>query len=187
MQKNNVLVITASPRTGGNSALAAGYLTSIISPKSQISNVNINKLQFKACNACDKCRDNLKCVFKDDAAALIKKAERSDIVIIASPVYFTGVPGPLKTFIDRNQVQWYKRYAKPAKSPKKKRGIIILTEGTNKDKYFKPAESEIRSFFAVNNIKTAVVLKFKGMDEKGKILKDKNALTRLKKAAQIFV
>ena len=181
MRKNNILVITASPRPGSNSVLAAKTLTSITNPKSQISNVDINKLQFKACNACDKCRDNLKCVFNDDADILIKKVEKADVVVVASPIYFTGVPGKFKDFIDRNQVQWYKKTARM----KKKKGIIILTEGTQKDKYFKPAESEIRAFFAVNHIKTVAVLKFKGMDEKGGILKDKKALNRIRKAANL--
>jgi multimeric flavodoxin WrbA len=193
MPKNNCLIISASPRAGSNSALAADFLASMINPKPNISNKNINKLRFKACNACDKCRDSLKCVFNDDADMLIKKIGKADIVIVASPVYFTGVPGPLKTFIDRNQVQWYIRLRQgsgvraaitnPKSQIPKKKGIIILTQGTKKDKYFRPAESEIRSFFAVNNIKTAAVLKFKGMDEKGKILRDKKALALLKSAA----
>src|ERR1035437_2024776 len=136
MRKNKVLVITASPRAGSNSALAAGVLTSIANHKSQITVVNINKLQFKACNACDKCRDNLKCVFNDDADMLIRKIQKSDIVIAASPVYFTGVPGPFKTFIDRNQVQWYKTIKNKKPRIKKKIGFIILTEGTEKDRYF---------------------------------------------------
>jgi multimeric flavodoxin WrbA len=120
-------------------------------------------------------------VFNDDADALIKQVEKADVVIVASPVYFTGVPGPLKTFIDRNQVQWYKANKNHKSQITKKKGIIILTEGDVKDKYFRPAESEIRSFFAVNNIKTVAVLKFKDMDEKGKILKDKKALAKIKK------
>lgn len=181
MRKYKTLVINASPRSGSNSSLAAEVLAQ--SPKLIAQVVNINRLKIQPCNACDKCRDNLKCVFNDDADALIKKVEKADVVIVASPIYFTGVPGPLKTFIDRNQVQWYKANGpKPkAQSPSKKKGIIILTEGDVKDKYFKPAESEIRSFFAVNSIKTVAVLKFKDMDKKGKILKDKKALARIKK------
>ena len=176
MRKNKILVITASPRAGSNSTLAAKFLAA--NTKAQF--FDINKLQFKACNACDKCRDNLKCVFNDDADLLIKKTEKADIVIVASPVYFTGVPGVLKMFFDRNQVQWYKR------GLKKKKGIIILTEGDVKDKYFKPALTEIKSFFAVNNIKTVLVLKFKDMDKKEKILKDKKVISRLKKAARLL-
>lgn len=152
-------------------------------PKFKAQVVNINRLKFQPCNACDKCKDNFKCVINDDASGLISKVEAADVVVVASPIYFTGVPGTLKNFIDRNQAQWYKKTG----SMKKKKGIIILTEGTAKDKYFRPAESEIRAFFAVNNIKTTVVLKFKNMDEKGKILEDKKALSRIKRAAKLLV
>lgn len=161
--------------------MAAGYLLAQ-SQKLKARVVNINRLKFQPCNACDKCKDNFKCVINDDASGLISKVEAADVVVVASPIYFTGVPGPLKNFIDRNQVQWYKKTA----GMKNKKGIIILTEGTHKDRYFKPAESEIRAFFAVNHIKTVAVLKFKGMDEKGKILKDKKALSRIKQAVKLL-
>ncbi|MEI7542832.1 MAG: flavodoxin family protein [bacterium] len=180
MQKTNILVISASPRSGSNSALAATYLISKVNQIVEM--VAINNLKIQPCNACDKCKVTLKCVFNDEADTLIESVEKADIVIVATPIYFTGVPGALKNFIDRNQVQWYKKI-----KDGNKKGIIILTQGDVKDKYFKPAESEIRSFFAVNNIKTVAVLKFKDMDEEGKIFKDKKALNRLNKVRHLLL
>ncbi len=184
--KKNILVILASPRKGNSTYAAEKFAKSL---KGKKTYVDINRLEIKPCKACDKCGKKLMCVYDDDAAALIRQVEGSDVVIVASPVFFTGVPGPLKIFIDRNQVKWEEFYSteyqvpgtekEPNRKPDKgmnlipdtrypipKTGIIILTAGHNKAKYFRPAESEIRSFFAVNNIKTKLVMKFGNMDEK---------------------
>ncbi len=185
MKKHNILVILASPRKGSNSALAALYLAGITDSRLQIS--NLNTLNIHPCTACDKCENTFKCVFNDDAGKLIRKIEKADVVIVASPVYFTGVPGVFKVFIDRNQSVWNKQNSKlKAENLKLKQGIIILTQGDNKPKYFRPAESEIRSFFAVNGIKTKAVLKFTSMDRQKSILSDKKALKKIKAAAGLI-
>src|SRR6056297_232949 len=166
MRKNKALAITAGIRGNSNSTGAARYFCSAVEEKNYSTElVDINMLKIAPCSACGECEKNLKCRVKDDAGFLIKKVEKADMVIAAAPVYFTGVPSPLKAFIDRNQVKWqeYKK-SRGGKNKKSKKGVIILTAGEGKPGYFKPAESEIKSFFAVNNIKTGAVLRFSGMD-----------------------
>jgi multimeric flavodoxin WrbA len=164
MTKNKILVIASSPRKGNSTYAAKKFAKSL---KGKKTYVDINRLDIKPCIACGKCSESFTCVYRDDAPELIRQAGEADIVIVAAPVYFTGVPGPLKTFIDRNQSQW-ERWKSGVRNPESgvKTGVIILTAGHNKAKYFRPAESEIRSYFAVNNIKTKLVLKFGGMDER---------------------
>lgn len=165
-----ILVILSSPRKG-NSIYAAKKLAKSL--KGKKTYVDINRLDIHPCTACAKCAESFTCVFKDDAAGLIKQVEEADTVVVAAPVYFTGVPAPLKAFIDRNQSQWERWKGGSRKSEGGgKTGIVILTAGHNKPKYFRPAESEIRSFFVVNNIKTKLMLKFGGMDEKGAMKKN---------------
>jgi multimeric flavodoxin WrbA len=177
-QENNIkkiLVITSSPRKG-NSTHAAEITARAIRGKKTF--VDVNRLSMKPCTACGKCGETFMCVYDDDAAGLIRRVDEADVIVVAAPVYFTGVPGPLKIFIDRNQSKWEefefgtrnqeRGGNKPENGNRKpKTGIIILTAGHNKAKYFKPAESETRSFFAVNRIKTKLVMKLGGMDEKG--------------------
>jgi multimeric flavodoxin WrbA len=190
MKKNSILVILSSPRKG-NSTYAAKKFAKSLKGKKIFADINI--LDIHPCTACGKCTEKFTCVYDDDAAALIKQAEEAGLVIVAAPVYFTGVPAPLKAFIDRNQVQWEKyrgsgfRVQVPNKpetrnlKPEPKTGVIILTAGHNKAKYFRPAESEIRSFFAVNNIKTELVMKIGNMDKK-KAMKKNSA--KIKAAAK---
>jgi multimeric flavodoxin WrbA len=179
-----MLIITASPRKNSNSTAAALFLAGLTGVKYEI--VDVNRLKIHPCNACGKCSISGDCVFYDDGALLLKKVKKARVVLVASPIYFTGVPAPLKAFIDRNQAVWSLYQAGKTRKVKKKKGIIIITEGHSKSKYFKPAESEIRSFFAVNGIKTAAVVKIKNMDEAGTVLISGANRAKLKKAAMLI-
>lgn len=177
MTKNDILIILSSPRKNSNSGFAALKLAEKLKAK-KCKVININKFIIKPCTGCFSCSKILKCIIKDDFEKIIKLIEKAKIIIVASPIYFTGVPGQLKIFIDRNQQQWVKYVNGFMNSPPKK-GYIILTSGANKKKYFKPAESEIKSFFAVNGIKTQKTFRFGNMDTTGKI-KEKKFIERLK-------
>jgi multimeric flavodoxin WrbA len=166
--KKKLLIITASPRKQSNSTAAAIALAGSLKEYTP-EFININLLKIKPCTACNKCEKTFACVIKDDAQALIKKIKKAAAVIVASPVYFTGVPAPLKAFIDRNQSEWRRWNNSKSKIqyPISKNGYIVLTSGGNEKRWFAPAVSEIRSFFAVNGIKSVKVIKIGGMDKAG--------------------
>lgn len=152
---NKILLITSSPRKKSNSTFMGQHIAEGI--KGTIEKINICDFKINPCIGCDNCKKNLKCIFNDDSEKIIKKVEKAKIVIVASPVYFTGVPAQLKVFIDRNQIQWYKNRKKDKKN---KKGIIVLTADLKKKKNFIAAESEIKSFFAVNRIKCVKIFRF---------------------------
>ena len=179
-----MLIITASPRKNSNSTAAAAFLAGFTGEKYGM--IDVNRLKIHPCNACGKCSISGDCVFHDDGAILLEKIKKERVIIVASPIYFTGVPAPLKAFIDRGQAVWSLYHAGKTGKTKKKVGIIILTEGHTKPKYFKPAESEIRAFFAVNSIKTAAIVRITGMDEAGTVLNSGANRARLKKAAMLI-
>lgn len=157
IKNNNVILITASPRKKSKSTYAGSFFAKNLFKHYEF--IDINKYNIKLCLGCDKCKRKLKCIIRDDTEKIIKKIEKADVIIVSSPIYFTGTPSPLKAFIDRNQVQWYKNKNKKIKN---KTGIIILTADLKADKNFRAAESEIKSFFAVNKIKTAIIIKSTG-------------------------
>ena len=132
----------------------------------------------------------MKCKITDSAAELFKKIKVADIVIVASPIYFTGSPSKLKTFIDRNTVKWQIINSKSgihySKSVKKKKGVIILTaEAATRDNFI-GAENEIRAMFAVNGIKTYAAVKLPGMHRQGKFMKDTGAKVKVKRIAGLL-
>lgn len=60
-----------------------------------------SKVNIKNCTGCGNCFANGRCVLTDDMQIIKKAMENSDIIILATPVYFHQVSGSTKTFIDR--------------------------------------------------------------------------------------
>ena len=98
-----VLVISSSPRKGGNSdllcdqfikgAAEAGHDAEKIFPK----NFKINY-----CTGCGTCLNGAKpCPQKDDMADILEKMIAADVIVMATPVYFYTMCGQMKTMIDR--------------------------------------------------------------------------------------
>jgi multimeric flavodoxin WrbA len=57
------------------------------------------------CTGCEGCRGG-ECVIDDDMRAVSEAFERSDLVILASPIHFSGPSSLIKTVMDRFQFYW---------------------------------------------------------------------------------
>jgi multimeric flavodoxin WrbA len=101
----DVLIINGSPRkermhTGTFARLFAegmkesGATVDFIYPKD---------LEIGDCRGCLNCWGNTpgKCIQDDDMVDVLDKIAKSDIVVLATPVYVDGMTGLLKTLIDR--------------------------------------------------------------------------------------
>jgi len=70
----------------------------------------------------------------------------ASLLIIASPLYFSHLPSPLKSIIDRCQVLW--EYYKRVNSPSFNRwGTALLIGGSNYSNMFVPSIITLRHFF----------------------------------------
>lgn len=66
--------------------------------------IHIGNKSIRGCIACGECfkRGDGTCVFGDDPVnETVKKMKDSDGIIIGSPVYYSGVAGTMKSFLDR--------------------------------------------------------------------------------------
>ena len=100
--KKNVLIISASPRQGGNSdTLCDQFLTGAKEAGHHAEKILLKDYKINYCTGCGVCNTKHKCVLKDDMAKLLDKMVAADVIVLASPVYFYSINGQLKTFIDR--------------------------------------------------------------------------------------
>lgn len=98
----NVLIITASLRPNSNSdALAAAFAQGAKEAGNPVEQVSLKGKSIGFCMGCLACQKTQKCVIRDDAAALAEKVKNADTVVFATPVYYYGPSGLLKTFLDR--------------------------------------------------------------------------------------
>lgn len=129
-----VLAIMGSPRKNKNTDLLLDQVIKGISiHKPQIDKIYLRDLNISPCISCGYCEKTGECSIKDDMQELYKKFDDSDVIIIASPLYFNTVSSLVKIMIDRCQVFWANKYIirNPSIYTKKKRkGLFICTAGS---------------------------------------------------------
>jgi multimeric flavodoxin WrbA len=103
-----VLVLSASPRKGGNSDLLCDqFMLGVKEAGNQVEKIFLKDKKINYCRACDTCKYNGgDCVQQDDMAEILDKMIAADVIVMATPVYFYTMNGQMKTLIDRT----YSRY-----------------------------------------------------------------------------
>ena len=97
-----VLIISSSPRKGGNSeTLAAAFAKGAREAGHQIETVYLREKQVGFCKGCLACLNLGHCVIQDDAVEIAAKMHDANVLVFATPVYYYCVSGQLKTMLDR--------------------------------------------------------------------------------------
>lgn len=98
----NVLMISASPRKGGNSDLLLDeFGQGAADAGNTVEKIYLCDSAIGYCMGCGVCMETHACVQKDDMAMLLDKMVAADVIALASPVYFYCICAQMKTFIDR--------------------------------------------------------------------------------------
>ena len=134
-----VLIISASPRKGGNSdALCDQFLLGAKEAGHNVEKVFLRDHKINYCLGCGVCNNTHVCVQKDDMKGLLDKMVDADVIVLATPVYFYTMDAQLKTFIDR----CVSRYTEISN---KEIFFIVAAADTNKDN-LAPAIEGLRGF-----------------------------------------
>lgn len=153
-----VLTLHGGARKKGNTATAASIVEAeLISLGNEIESIFLFEKNIKACLACGKCKeepDSVSCIQKDDATEILEKMATADLVLFTSPLYFWGLAGPLKTFIDRT-FSLYTDYHKPTHASliDGQRQALLVTGG---GPYENNAEPVFTAFTRLQNPHKAV-------------------------------
>ena len=100
--KKKVLIISSSPRQGGNSeTLAASFARGAQEAGHLVETVYLREKQIGFCNGCFACLKLGRCVINDDAVDIVARMHDADVLVFATPVYYYCVSGQLKTILDR--------------------------------------------------------------------------------------
>ena len=99
-----ILVLNGSPRQNGNTAkMVTAFCEGAESSRHTVKTVNVCKLNVKGCLACEYChsKGNGKCIQKDDMQDIYSLLKDTNMLVLASPIYYHGISGQLKCVIDR--------------------------------------------------------------------------------------
>ena len=99
----NILILSGSPRQGGNTDLLVEAFVKGASQKHHVEVVSVHDYKVNPCMGCNACfkSESNSCVQKDDMSLIYEKMAVADMLVIASPVYFYGLSAQLKAVIDR--------------------------------------------------------------------------------------
>ena len=110
--RKNVLIISSSPRKGGNSeTLATSFAKGAQDAGNHVETVWLREKQIGFCKGCLACLKAGHCVIKDDAAEIAAKMHDADVLVFATPVYYYSVSGQFKTMLDRANPMFGTDYA----------------------------------------------------------------------------
>jgi multimeric flavodoxin WrbA len=108
---------------------------------------------FSACNGCNFCETNGRCI-NTDLDAFYKSFEECDEIIFLSPVYNGSFPGPLKSLIDRFQVYYTTFYHNNKIQPikKRRRAWFVASSGRAGTESFAYMQSQLKCAFTILNV-----------------------------------
>jgi len=187
-----VIGIAGSPRRGGNTdLLLAEVLRGAASKGAEVKTIVLNDLTITPCQHCDACLEKGKCRIEDDMQMVYRELEAADRIVLASPLHFMTVTAQAKAMIDRCQSLWARKYIlkQPplGSEPGKKKGLFISVGGRRVANLFEPVLATVRALFNTLDITYAGGLLFPGVDEKGAIAKNPDALRQAFLAGQKLV
>jgi multimeric flavodoxin WrbA len=98
-----IIVLTGSPRNGGNSDLMAdAFIEGARSAGHVVTKVKTDEKNVRGCKACNACYSKgVACVYNDDFNEIAPHLENADVVAVATPVYWYTFPAQLKSVIDK--------------------------------------------------------------------------------------
>ena len=107
-----VVIVSSSPRKNGNSeTLADAFAKGARQAGHSVEIVRLGEKQIGFCKGCLACQKLGQCVIQDDAVEIAAKMHDADILVFATPVYYYGVCGQLKTMLDRANPLFVSDYA----------------------------------------------------------------------------
>lgn len=106
--KKKVLILSGSPRKGGNSDLLCDeFMKGALESGNQVEKIFLRSKKVAPCNACYFCKQSGgQCAIKDDMAEILDKMQAAEVIVMASPVYFYSIDAQMKAVIDRSVARW---------------------------------------------------------------------------------
>ena len=161
----NVLILSGSPRKGGNSDLLCDeFMRGAKESGNNVTKINVASKKIAPCHACYFCGEHGgECVYKDDMAEILQAMIDADVLVLASPVYFYSIDAQLKAVIDRTVARWLE--------VKNKEFYYIMTAADEDKSSMDTTLACFRGYAdCVNGAKEMGVIYGTGVYEKGKVL-----------------
>ena len=164
----NILVLTGSPRKGGNTdKLADAFIAGARQAGHAVTKFTTADKNIQGCIDCQQCfRKGSACSIPDDFSQLAPLMEQADMVVFATPLYWFTFPMQLKAAIDK----CYSFFVGKRPLKVKECALLVCGGGTDLQTY----EGIVKSYQLIVkflNWKDSGVIIVPGLHDKDEILK----------------
>lgn len=185
-----IVAFLGSPRKDGNTELLLRETVRGIERSGiRVETFNLNLMKIRPCQDCGGCKETGRCVIDDDMSEIYGAIREADRIIVASPIFFSGLSAQTKIMIDRCQNFYCEKYllGKPIKEGKYgRKGLLLLVGGQKKGVGAKCSEVTAEIFLKTISVSERKTFSFLGIDGKGAVLKHPEALKRAFEAGKEF-
>lgn len=102
-----ILILSGSPRKGGNSDLLCDqFYKGAKETGNEVEKISLSDKKIGFCIACYACKKTQRCFQKDDMDEILNKIIAADVIVMATPVYFYTMDAQMKALIDRTVARW---------------------------------------------------------------------------------
>ena len=99
-----IVILNGSPRRNGNtSALVKAFTQGAESAGNTVTEFFLDSMEIHGCRGCfgGHSSQECPCVQKDDMSQIYPAVKESDVVVLATPLYYWNISGQIRTAIDR--------------------------------------------------------------------------------------
>jgi len=183
------LCVLGSPRTNGNSnTIAKHFCDRLQRLGAEVQTFALNKMNFRGCQACMVCKTKLdRCVLEDDLTPVLDAVRETDLLVMATPVYFGDITSQLKGFVDRMYSFFtpdYRTSSQKSRLAPGKKLVFIQVQGRPDEKKFADIFFRYGEFWDWYGINERYQIRSWGIRELGEIAKDKEVFKKADEVAK---
>jgi len=152
----------------------------------EVEKIRLSALNISGCTECNDCYETGECSTADDMDKVYEALEGADRIILASPVFFMGLPSQTKAMIDRTQRYWALKYIlhEPfpheigSKNKTPRYGAFIGIGATKGKSLFNGINLTLKYFFDAIDVepREELYVLVRGVEEKGEVQNRKQEL-----------
>lgn len=188
----DIVAIYGSPRRKGNTAaLLEQVVAGARDAGGQVEEIVLRDHKISPCLEIYKCKAAGECAIKDDFQSIRDRMLAADGLMIASPIFFYTVSAHLKTFMDRCQSLWVKKYwvdkTPFGRKTFRRKGLFLSVGATHGKRLFDGSLLTMKYFLDVFDAELEDTLLYRGLDFQGDAQKHPDYPTEAREAGNRFV
>ncbi len=170
-------------------ALAREFACGVRSAGGTVTELHVYRLRVLPCVACEACAGSGQCRLSDEMDRVYAAVREHAGLVVAAPIYFAGLPGPLKSVVDRFQSAWSAKYrlGKPWFLPEDgRRGFFLAVSAATRQAWYDCARAPLELLWRTLNYTDAGGLYCGGLEGPGAAAADPAVLARAFRAGEGF-